>query len=346
MCFAVACLIAVVSFGASLGRLVDQPARYGVTYRFGFGVGEDALSPTLRHRIERDPDIAALTYYSLTTGEAQGRPLSVAGYALARGHLPPIAIEGRLPVADDEIALGRLTARSLHAEQGGTVVVTLGGHPHAFRLTGLVMVPSLAGNDGVGEDALLPLRTLRRLDPDAQVANAVATVRPGAPAGTEARVWRRAYGLPPDAPVDDRFERPAQIANLVRVRSIPTLLAAVLALLALVSTAHVAWSSVARRRHEAAILRSLGADHRFVARTVHWQATALTFVPVLVGIPLGLAVGVRGFRAFADSVGVVHAAVVPVVGSLVVVATALVVANLAAWPAARRLRGPAAIRRD
>jgi predicted lysophospholipase L1 biosynthesis ABC-type transport system permease subunit len=77
-------------------------------------------------------------------------------------------------------------------------------------------------------------------------------------------------------------------------------------------------------------LKTLGFVRRQVALSVSWQTTTVAAMGLVVGVPLGLAVGRLAWRAFATYLGV---QVVPVVDTGVIVAlclATLVVANLLA----------------
>jgi predicted lysophospholipase L1 biosynthesis ABC-type transport system permease subunit len=142
-----------------------------------------------------------------------------------------------------------------------------------------------------------------------------------------------------DLPDEPAF-RPPAIVNVSRVRGIPFVLAAVLAALSLLTVCHVMLTSMRSRRRDLAILRSLGADRGWITRAVHWQATVLTLLPVLVGIPVGVVIGRLVFVAFADSMGAVHDAAVPLLtialGALALVALANAIAELVSRRTRRR----------
>ena len=71
---------------------------------------------------------------------------------------------------------------------------------------------------------------------------------------------------------------------------------------------------------------------------MHWQATALAALPLVLGVPLGLIAGSAVFRSFADRIGTVPDPVRPA-AVVTVTALALVgVANIAAVVPARRAR--------
>ena len=81
---------------------------------------------------------------------------------------------------------------------------------------------------------------------------------------------------------------PAEVANLGSVRSLPRWLAAFVAVLGIASLIHVLVTTVWRRRGELATLRTLGITPRQVLGCIVWQATTITVVGLVVGIPLGL----------------------------------------------------------
>jgi ABC-type lipoprotein release transport system permease subunit len=95
-------------------------------------------------------------------------------------------------------------------------------------------------------------------------------------------------------------------------------------------------TSLQNRRRDVAILRSMGADRKWISRAVHWQATLFSLLPLLIGIPLGLILGRIVFRSFADSIGTVNDASIPVLLVTGMVAALVVIANLIAIFPARR----------
>ena len=127
------------------------------------------------------------------------------------------------------------------------------------------------------------------------------------------------------------------------------MLAALLGVLVILTIAQTLLSSLRARRRDLAILGALGATPRLVRRSIHWQATVVTLVPALIAIPLGLVAGRLVFTALADDIGAVDDAAFPAGALAVVVAGAVVIANLVAlWPArrARRWSTAAALRRE
>src|SRR5207248_4343367 len=121
--------------------------------------------------------------------------------------------------------------------------------------------------------------------------------------------------------------RPADLENLRRVDHLPSLLAALFGAVALFTVGHMLVSSVRRRRHDVAILRTMGFVRRQVSAVVAWQATTVVVFGLVVGLPLGIAGGRWPWRGVANQLGLRAEPVVPVLVVLLVGAGALLVAN-------------------
>jgi len=108
-------------------------------------------------------------------------------------------------------------------------------------------------------------------------------------------------------------------------------------------------SSLRARRRDLAVVSALGGAPRLLRGAVHWQATLVTLVPAIIGIPLGVIAGRLVFKALADDIGALDGADFPLVSVAAVGAGVVLVANLVAmWPArmARRWSAAAALRRE
>jgi putative ABC transport system permease protein len=88
-------------------------------------------------------------------------------------------------------------------------------------------------------------------------------------------------------------------------------LGSVLAVLALLTVAHLLATSIRRRRRDVAILKTLGFTPGDVGRAVAWQAITLAVVTLLGGIPLGVVAGRFAWRLFAGQLGVVPGVSIP-----------------------------------
>lgn len=129
-------------------------------------------------------------------------------------------------------------------------------------------------------------------------------------------------------------QRPVDVNNYARIKTTPLALAAVLALLAVATVAHLLVTSIRRRRRDLAVLKSLGFVRRQVSAAVAWQATVVVALALLIGLPVGVAVGREAWRFFATRLGVAPDPELPVLAGLVVIPAALAIANaVAAAPA-------------
>ena len=97
---------------------------------------------------------------------------------------------------------------------------------------------------------------------------------------------------------------------------------------------HLLLVSVARRRRESGLLKSLGFVRHQVAAAVCWQASTVALVGIVVGAPIGIAASRVLWRRFATNFGVVPVPVVPLLTLTALAVGVLVAANvLAAVPA-------------
>jgi predicted lysophospholipase L1 biosynthesis ABC-type transport system permease subunit len=120
------------------------------------------------------------------------------------------------------------------------------------------------------------------------------------------------------------------VENFGQVDSLPLVLAGLLAVLAASTLAHTLLTAVRRRRRDLAILKTLGFVVPQVRWAVVWQATTVVTLALVVGIPVGVAVGRWGWVLVADQLGAVAEPVTPPGPLLVLVPGAILVANLVA----------------
>ena len=331
----VAGVTAAITFGASLDRLIDQPFRYGSYYdAMVGGNGAEGLPAGLAERLDARPEVTSLTLYADDFARVGDLTVPVLGMDVVRGEGTPTVVAGRLPVGDDEIALGRTSAREIGALVGDAVTLVGQTDSGVFRVTGLIVVPGLGPNDGLGRGGVVTQRGLVRIDDAAQPTTAAVELSVG--------LAQFVASIPDmgDVPPDSEYQ-PGAIRNVSRIRAIPFVLAAVLAVLALLTVGHVLLTSTRGSRRELAILRSLGAGSGWISRAVHWQATLFTLLCTAIGIPLGIIAGRLVFSSFARNMGAVDDAAIPLAFVMTGIIAILALANIAAAiPArsARRLR--------
>jgi predicted lysophospholipase L1 biosynthesis ABC-type transport system permease subunit len=203
-------------------------------------------------------------------------------------------------------------------------------------------------NEITGDGAILTIEGLRRLDQDQGAGYGMFFIRfaPGADPGAALRSLRLRSGAGQDVQLP---RPPPTVENLGRVGGLPNVLAGLLALLASSALAHLLVTSVRRRRHDLAILKTLGFVRRQVSAAVAWQATAMALLALAIGLPLGVALGRWGWSLLVDRIGLGAAPVTPVTALLAGVAGTVLLANLiAAWPGrvAARIRPAVALRSE
>ena len=326
-------LVGAITFGVSLDRLVSEPFRYGVNYDANFGDnGGNQLPDGFADRLDADPNVTSLTLFAGGQARVGDTTVPLLGVKAVRGDGAPIVLSGRLPAGDDEIAFGRVSAGDVGAHMGGELTMTGPTGSQTFRVVGLVVVPGLGANEGVGEGAVVTLGGLSQLDDGAAVTSAAVRFRSRSVGFDD---YGAEFGL--TSGTNPGFT-PVAITNVARVRTIPFALAGVLGVLVVLTVAHIMFTSTRARRRDVAILRSLGADRGWVTRAVHWQATAFTVVPVAIGVPLGFIIGRLVFAEFANSMGAINGASLPLGIVVAVVLGVLILANAVAAVPARRAR--------
>jgi hypothetical protein len=336
-------LVAAITFGASLDRLIDEPFRYGWNVDASLGdSGGEQVDDEVAAQLESDPNVESLIYYAQSYAKIGDTDVAMMGMQRVRGAGAPMLLGGRLPVSEDEIAMGRVSARRAGVGIGDEVTLSGPGGSHAYRVVGLAVLTGFGSNEGIGQGALTTLDGLHQIS-EAPVTNAAVDFRSSREEGIAPYIENYDASF-----IGDEFV-PAAITSLVRVRAVPYVLAGLLGALVVLTITQTLLSSLRARRRDLAILRALGGAPLLLRRSVHWQATVVTLVPALIGVPLGLIVGRLVFRALADDIGAVNAAAFPTLAVAGVIAGIVLLANLVAiWPArlVRRWSAAAALRSE
>lgn len=336
-----------MTINRGLQDALDHPERAGVVWDAEVAPLPDQVTPTGIDSSLVD-DVAAVDGVASTTivdrGLVEVEGVGVPTYALRPtdgSQAPAVALAttaGRAPTAAGEIALGPDTAHRLDVGIGDTV--RLGEDQHEFRVVGEALFPTdvhAAFDDGAwltadGIDAALPPAAPD--SPSTVQRGLVATFAEHAPrqrtvAAIQAAVGDRAEAVG-EAPV------PPELTNLRDVRTLPIVLAVFLALVAIAALAHVLATSARRRSREFAVLRALGVTSRSVRSVLNVQGTAVALVGLVVGVPLGVALGRVGWRLVAQRVPLTDVAPFAALALVLVVPLTVVIANVAAvWPGRR-----------
>jgi predicted lysophospholipase L1 biosynthesis ABC-type transport system permease subunit len=202
-----------------------------------------------------------------------------------------------------------------------------------------VLTPSVV-NDSVslGQGAVMTNQTLHALGAEQPVEEFLVRFAPGVDRAAEiARLQSEFPGTVLPA------VRPPDIENLRRVDHLPALLAGLFALIALLTVGNTLLNTVSRRRHDVAVLRTLGFLKRQVSAMVAWQATTFAVLAIVFGLPLGAALGRVTWTVVTDRLGLPPDSVVPALELALVALTALVLVNvIAVFPRVLATRRPPA----
>jgi hypothetical protein len=341
---AVAAVAMAVTFSASLNHLLATPRLSGFTWDAIIAVDSKGIE-RVKGILDADPDVA-------TAWELDGDSLLIDGRrepnGLAfdlRGPFRPALIEGRVPVDDDEIALGTQTLRNLRKGIGQTVRVALAedffGPPDGpavpMRVVGRVAVPQFFfAQTEPGRGAVLSYPGLARLPgKGTSFQGGAYFLRFKAGADRDAALARLTERLAEFGPFPLPGRRSADVTNLSRITGMPVVLAGLLAAMSAGILAHTLVTAVRRRRRDLAILKTLGFVPGQVRAAVAWQATTTVLIALVVGLPLGIAAGRWVWRLFTDHLGVVPEPIVPWLIIGLAIPAALLLANLIAVGPAR-----------
>ncbi len=319
-------LVGSAVVGLSVAHLVDDPGRWGVNYEQVFGNLFIPGEPSFVTPFIEDSNVSALSAVTAGTLTIEGRDVAVFAGEPIRGEIVPVALSGRAPVLDDEIGLGAEVARRLGVGIGDVVSVSGSeGASADLRVVGIVVTPDEAGNG-----AALTFASYAALEPSATQNVMLVRFGDDAPADAVERLAAASF-TPPES-----LGTPTSVAALKRVVPAPFALAILLTFLLGVVAAYGLAMSVRARSRDLAVLRALGCNDRQLRAVIHWQASLLAALIVLVGLPFGVILGRRVVRQLTDTLGIVPGATVPV---LLVIATPVIVllaVNGFAWSPGRR----------
>ena len=337
---AVAAGVAAGGIVASYDWLVGKPARYGASWDVVVGQysQQDPLDAGIAKLRANPAVVAAAGYYEQAdVGKVDGKDTLFLTFDNYIGRHSPVMASGRAPLSDDEVALGRDTARTLHKGIGDAVtVVASNDTTKRLHVVGVVVVNDpIATQSGAGSGVFVRPRVYRalagpgsvaqsiviKLDPRRDRRQAVASIRRDFSGSVREAIPQ----------VDAR--------NLRHLHAVPWLIAALIAILALATVVHALVTMLARNRTTLAVLAALGFTRGQRRGVALFASTALVFLGVVIGIPIGLVLSERIWRAVSNGIDLPSAAAVPwatlVVASLGALATAAIVALVASRGAAR-----------
>jgi FtsX-like permease family len=372
---AVTVVAATLTFGASLSYLIARPALYGWNFSYalystdGWGPFPTAQVTPVLHR---DKLIAASTGVYFLTVQIDGQTVP-AILSPVRPAIGPQVLSGSGLNGPGDVVLGPATLAALHKKVGDKVTVRLGPVIRGATLTisGTAALPALGDTLGIhpslSTGAVLPVSAVSAaaLDeegPESGPNAILVRLRPGVSQAAGLRSLQQitdyynqvvhsprtvaAAGLSALELVANVLpvQRPAEIVNYKSMGTMPVILAGGVAAGAVAGLGLALVASVRRRRRDLALLKTLGFTRPQLAATVAWQSTVVAAIGVIVGIPLGIAIGRWLWLAFAHELSAVPNPVVPAASVALAAVAALVLANLvAALPGRSAARTPAAL---
>lgn len=360
--FAVALVVATVTFASGLSALVSRPALYGWNWNYMLNPSDD-VPPQALKALDHDRDVEAWSGYTENNVQLDGQtvPMLIGG---VRAKVSPPILSGHGLDASNQIVLGAETMALLGKHVGDTVIATYGTPkdapvyvpPTKLLIVGTATFPAvgystfISDDTSMGTGALLSTgveppalqRALTSPDPNLNGPEVVVVrFRPGVSASAGRSNLRHIATL-----ADHIFARdphgggnfvtvqgvlqPAQIVNYRSIGSTPVVLALGLAAGAITALGLTLVASVRRRRRDLALLKTFGFTQRQLAAAVAWQATVVAVVGAAIGIPVGIAVGRELWILFARSINAVPYPSVPVWWVVLIGVGSLLFANLVA----------------
>jgi predicted lysophospholipase L1 biosynthesis ABC-type transport system permease subunit len=134
-------------------------------------------------------------------------------------------------------------------------------------------------------------------------------------------------------------QRPSALAAWPKLRQLPLLLGALVAVLGLGSLAHGVAASTRLHRRDLALVRALGMPSVQIGYAVLWQTVTILALAVAIGAPLGTAIGITAWQALAGQLDLSSPAVIapaPLAAAAVVAAAAVTALAMVSVRAAAR----------
>ncbi len=351
---AIVTITSTVTFGASLRALVSHPASYGWNWNYellsGFAGDEDLPAPQVSKLLHDDPYVTVWTGIYFGGATVDGHTVPIIGTSVDAEVAPPLLTGHGLDVPG-QIVLGPSTLAQLHKRVGDSVEVNAGSsRPTELRIVGVATMPTI-GQSGnahptMGTGALIDYHLVPAAQRNVQgnpvpgpnaVLIRVRTTNSSAALESLQRIERQINQSTNGAAGGVvGVLHPAQIADARAMQTTPTALGTGLALGATVALGLILVASVRQRRHELAILKTLGFTRRQLATVVGYQGSIATMAGLVIGLPVGIVVGRTLWIRFAESIHAVpHPTVPTTVLALVAVAALLLSIVAATLPALR-----------
>jgi hypothetical protein len=313
-----ALIVSVAVYSASLDHLIDSPSLFGsdfeVTLFPADGEPEEAFNDV-------DLDDPAIEGAAIT----RGAQVNVAGELLEAHVIEPVRgvvggtiLRGRAPRAGDEVALGPTTVNRLGLGVGDEVTIA-GARRRSMRIVGEAVLPP-PGQAAYGDVLWLTPPAADRLEVELQQPELLLKLAEGISKNELATIIGDHSDLAVHVPDD--------VTNLNGVGEIRTSLAVFGVLLGGAVLAFALVGIVRRRRHDLAILRTLGLRPRQITASMLTASLLIVGPGAAVGVALGVVLGRGYWSIVAARVPAVAQPVVPLALAALVVLAALVIGCL------------------
>jgi hypothetical protein len=335
---AIAALASALTFSAGLTHLLSAPRLYGWGWDAHLVTTDSTTTAGQGLKVlvhdARVQDIAIVD----TPPFLLNNRIRVDGLALkqVKGEITPVVLAGRAPLRAGEVAVGAKTLRDLHLDIGQQVRLTIpaiAGLNPLFRIVGTVVLPPTSDASRLGVGVVILIDSESLLAPKGFTPPTPTDILLRLAPGVDARAFftelKGALAHNGNWAIL-RPTRPSDLVNFGQVQNLPLVLAGLVGLLAVATLAHTLVTAIRRRRRDLAILKMLGFVPRQVRLAVAWQATTFVAVTLLIGLPIGVALGRAIWVLFADQLGAVADPVYPSIALLVTIPAAIVLANIIA----------------
>ena len=344
---------AAFTFGANLLHLVHSPRLYGQSWDAAIDLQFQTVTPRqAQHLVGRAAHLSGWSFGDLGVVGINGQIVPAIGVAPGRGPLvSPTLLSGQPPRTGHQIVLGTSVLRRIGRTVGQMVTVTVSGHRQQDRIVGRAVFPDFGQGSftptdlGLGAEttAAVLQRQASFIGRGPHYDFVLLRFAPGPDQATDiasfTRSMARFCGTVQQTTCVVTEQRPYGVTTYLAIDGTPEVLAVLLAGLGLAVLGQLIVMSGRRRRRDFAIMKALGLLRRQVRWITAWQMTTLTVLALLIGLPLGIALGRWAWALFATALGIAGDTVTPVTIMLLMVPAAVLAANtIAFWPARKAAR--------
>jgi hypothetical protein len=332
----VAVVVAVVGFTRSVDVLFDTPAQWGANFDAVVRAEDDSRSEAdTIAAVQGDAEIAAAAVVEQLTVSARRPSGSEAAYPLltveaVKGGVDQLLFDGLPLTADDEAIVGPAVLDDLGLDVGDDLHIETPTGEHTLRIAGRAAVYGIDRIDNGIAVTRAGGRAIGMEDDDFAVA--LVRFAPGVDVGDKIDALSERFGAA------EPVTPPGSVDNLDELGSLPSVLAVAVAALGLFAGGVAVVVGTKRSRRELWTLRAVGAVGRQIAGTAFFHVLTIAAVGVVVGLPVGVAMGRTAYLAVASGIGAIARPVVPLAAIAAVGIGVLLIAVLLSFPAVRAAR--------